>query len=271
MTDVIYLYGFLPSGTHPPSDLRGVADRPVEVVELGAFAAAIGRVPAERYEAEAVRPKLTDLDWVAEQGLRHEGVINRFVDATTILPARLLTLYSSLERLARDVEARDATIRAELARLRGRREWDLKVSYDADEIAARLPELSDEVAELDARIDAAAPGTRYLLERKRARILHEESVASARRLARELLDALRPRTDAARLLEAPTDAADLPVVLNAALLVPEDQEAALRSDVEARTPDLEAVGLRVAFSGPWAPYRFMEGSDEDGPDHPRAG
>lgn len=264
--DVIYLYGFVPSGTRAPADLEGVGGRPVEILELGPFAAAIGRVPRKDFEAEAVRERLHDMDWVAEQGLGHEGVVNRFVDRTTILPSRLLTLYSTTERLAREVAGRKERILSAFRRLRGHREWDLKVSYEAERVEEGLAERSPALAELDARMAASSPGTRYLLERKRARILHDEIARVAREMCDAFLEALGQLAAQVKVLEAPADAAELPVVLNAALLVEESREEPLQAEVRSSADRLEVAGLRVSFSGPWAPYRFLEGSDDARPD-----
>lgn len=264
-TQVIYLYGFVPSGTRAP-DLEGVGGRPVEILELGSFAAVIGRLPSEAFDAEAVRERLRDMDWVAEQGLQHEGVVNGFVDRTTILPARLLTLYSSTERLAREVAAREERILAAFQRLRGHREWDVKVAYEPQRAEERLAGRSPALAELDARMAESSPGTRYLLERKRARIVHDEIRRVAGELSDALLEALGRLAVQVKVLEAPAEAAELPVILNAALLVRQAREEPLQAEARSWADRLETAGLRVSFSGPWAPYRFLEGSDEARPD-----
>lgn len=271
MRKVVYLYGFVPAGTPPPPGIAGIADEEVEIVELGPFDAAISRVPADAYGPEAVRRRLTDLDWVSQQGLRHEGVVNRFVDQGTIIPARLLTLFSSTEKLSMDAVTHQERIRGELRRFTGCREWDLKVSYDAGRLRPHLSTISDGVASLEERISEAAPGTRYLLERKRSRMLHEAAASAARQLAEELLTALERSAVETRRLEAPPEAADLPVVLYAALLVKESRDEAIRAAAADEKARLEGIGLRVSFTGPWAPYRFLERSDDDGPDIAGAG
>ena len=51
---------------------------------------------------------------------------------------------------------------------------------------------------------------------------------------------------------------ELPVVLHAALLVEAPAEPALADEVARRAAELDAVGLSIQFSGPWAPYRFLD-------------
>lgn len=205
-----------------------------------------------------------DLSWVGDQGALHERVVTWFVDHGGILPARLLTLYSGEASLERAVAERRAPIRAELDRLRGLREWDLKVSYRAEKLRRELATVSDAVNRLDAEISAADAGRRYLLERKRDKLLDGETGRAARRLGEEVLDALAPLTRELRRIPSPGDRDDLPVVLHAALLLDEPSEASLQERAAAEGRRLERYGIAVALSGPWAPYRFIGVEDGRG-------
>ena len=158
----------------------------------------------------------------------------------------------------RGVEARGADIATVLAAMAGRREWNLKVAYDAAKLAANAGAVSADVAGLDADIAAAAPGRRYLLERKRADLVKTEVSRAARRLAGDLLDALREHAEDARALPLAGGDDQGNVVLNAALLVHEDSAAALRETAGRLAGEYDALGMIVSFSGPWAPYRFLE-------------
>lgn len=256
---VVYLYGFVPADAElPERGLLGVGDVPVELLPLDGFAAAIGRPDAAVYSAAPLEDRTGDMEWVAQQGLRHEQVVAWFVDHSTIVPSRLLTLFSSDDALRRAVDAGDA-IREDLERFRGTREWDLKIIWDPAVFAGHLGQVSDEVADLDRQIAEASPGRRFLLERKRKDVARTEGRVVARRLAVDLLDDLRAQSDDSVLLPPPPDNA--PVVLNAALLVPTDHEAALLARAAAARDRLGEMGLTVAFTGPWAPYRFTERAD----------
>lgn len=263
--EVLYCYGLVPPGAPPPPEaLRGVADRRVERLGLGFCDAVISRVPAAEYRAEAVERRLGDLEWVGEQGMGHERVVTWFVDEAWILPLRLLTLYSSAEALREEMAGREAEIRDALDRMEGRYEWDLKVSYDADRLAGNMSELSEEVAELEEEAAASSPGRGYLLERARSEKVREGTADAARRAAEELLEGLRGHADEVARLELARRGEELPVVLGAALLVPAERAEALQAEVDRRAERLEALGVHVGFSGPWAPYRFVGEDDERG-------
>lgn len=256
---VIYLYGFVPADAElPERGLLGVGDARVELLQLDGFAAAIGRPDSAVYSAAPLEARTGDMEWMAEQGLRHEQVVAWFVDHSTIVPSRLLTLFSSDAALREAVAASDE-IRGDLERFTGTREWDLKIIWDPAVFAGHLGQVSDEVAHLDRQIAEASPGKRFLLERKRKDIARTEGRVVARRLAVDLLDDLRTHSDESVLLPPPPDNA--PVVLNAALLVATDREAVVLARAAAARDRLGEMGLTVAFTGPWAPYRFTERSD----------
>lgn len=257
MSDVVYLYGFVPSGTDAAGVPPGVDDAAVEAHAFGDAQAVISRLPASEYADEALDAHMEDLAWVAERGLGHERVIAWFVDHAEIVPAPLFTLFSSLEALAADARRRAPAIREMLERFSGLREWDVKLGYHHDVLARHAGEVSPEVHALDEEIAAATPGKRFLLERKRADIAKREVTAAARRLGDELYEELASVARDAIRLPLPRAGAELPVVLNAALLVERERESATIALLEQRAERLRPLGIELHFSGPWAAYRFM--------------
>ncbi|MBW3535661.1 MAG: GvpL/GvpF family gas vesicle protein [Gemmatimonadetes bacterium] len=259
MSDLLYLYGFVPADAPtPPEGLTGIAGREVEALHMDGFGALVSRVPSEEYAPDVVESSMRDLGWVGDQGALHERVVTWYVDHGHIVPVRLLTLYSGEEALRREAGARAPGVRERLEATRGLREWDLKVAYRASVLRENLGDLSDEVAALDRELAAADPGRRYLLERKRDKRLKDETGRTARRLARETLDAARAHAVEVRELPPPRAGAEIPVVLNAALLVRREEEDGLRRVLGERGRSLADVGVTAELTGPWAPYRFIE-------------
>ena len=257
MSDVVYLYGFSRGDADAAAVPPGVDDAAVDVLAVGDVYAVVSRLPAEEYAGPALDGRLEDLAWVAERGLGHERVIAWFVDHGEIVPAPLFTLFSSVPALAAHVQARSTSIRDTLARFAGLREWDVKLGYHADVVAQHAGEISDTVRALDEEIAAAEPGRRFLLQRKRADIVKREVTGAARRIGDELYDELQTQARDAVRVPLPRSSGDLPVVLNAALLVERSQEAALIDTLERHAARLRPLGVELRFSGPWAAYRFM--------------
>jgi hypothetical protein len=258
---LLYFYGFVPPGTAAPP-LPGVGGGGVRLEALDGFAAVVGEVDAEAFSAHRIEERMSDLAWVGEQGLLHERIVAWFVDHASILPAPLLTLYSSGDALRADADARAPEIRELLHRFRDVREWDLKVSVDRERAAEAAAALSPAVRRLDEEIRDAPPGRRYLLNRKRESSLRAEVHTAARARAGQLLDELRELARDVVVLPAPRAAAELPVVLSAALLVAAGDEPALQARTAPAAADLAQLGIRVALTGPWAPYRFLGSGHE---------
>ena len=261
VSDLVYLYGFVPSDAPVPGDeLRGIDDSAVELIDLGPVRAVLSRLPAERYRADILEARLQDLAWVGTQGLAHERVVLWFVDHSEIVPARLFSLYAGAASLAGAIGPRAADIAATLGRFAGLREWNLKIAYNAEELGRHGADISDELRALDQEMATAAPGRRYLLAKRRGDILKREVARSARRLANDLLERLARHAQDSRTLPLASVDATGAVVLSAALLVRREEEAALQQHAEQQTTELARLGLLIDFSGPWAPYRFL---DED--------
>jgi hypothetical protein len=255
----IYLYGFVPADTVLPTNgLSGTADATVELISYAAFAAALARVPADEYAPEIIEDRLKDLPWVAAQGVAHERVVAWFVDHAQIVPVPLFTLYSTEDVLREEVARRSDAIASRLERFSGLREWDLKIAYRPAEAEAHAAQLSPEIANLDKQIELAAPGRRFLLEKKRTDMLKTEITRAVSQAANELIDLVRPLVRDIMLAPLAAAAGELPVITNAALLVATDAEQPLRERVRAKAEQLRALGIEVIYSGPWAPYRFVD-------------
>lgn len=259
MSDVVYLYGFVPRTCPvPDTAVRGLDERAVELLPFAEFSAVISRLPADGYDASVIDAHLQDLQWVAERGLAHERVVAWFVDHAEIVPAPLFTLYSSAAALQGAVAGREAMLVSQLERLSGRREWDLKIAYHREQLEQHAGTVSAEVRALDQEIENAAPGRKFLLERKRNDLVKRELAAAARTVAQQLLDELTPHAESVVALAPPRTTAELPVLVAAALLLERAAETQARTLVAQRALALERIGFTVELTGPWAAYRFLD-------------
>lgn len=257
MSEFVYLYGYVPGDAPAPDHLAGLVGQRVMLQPAGSLRAIVSTVPAEDYAPERLEARLQDLTWVAEQGVAHERVVAWFVDHSEVLPAPLFTMYSSLEALRSATAERDDELVAQLERLRGLREWDVKITYDQPALEQSVARISDEVAALDQQMAAASAGKRYLLQKKRAELLKTEVRRAAHRRAVDVLNAVSGMVVQTRNLPIPPTQEALPVVLHAALLTRSEHERQLTAELETQANQLRTIGMNLSFSGPWAAYRFM--------------
>jgi hypothetical protein len=137
------------------------------------------------------------------------------------------------------------------------REWNVKVSYDAAVLSRELGRFSEAVQTLDTEIAEAAPGRKFLLEKKRADLTKSEVARAARVAGQEIVDRVTPLCVETRTLPQPQSKEALPVVLHAALLVRREREEQVVGQLESERRELGESGVALSFSGPWAPYRFV--------------
>ncbi len=200
-------------------------------------------VPSAIYNAEALEPKLADIDWVAAAGAAHHAVIDALAESgCVVLPFRLFTIFSH-ERKALDTfrGAREAMDRA-FARVRGRQEWMLRIGKP-DPARVATPQATE----------TPATGTGFLRAKADAR---RETLARAERVKQDAtaaFDAIARLADAAA--SRPVDPAGS-LLCDGAFLVPPSRIDALRDALTRSAAPLLRDGCPVSLTGPWPPYSF---------------
>lgn len=210
-----------------------------------------GEVPLAEYGSEPVDRTLRDLDRVARIALAHESVVASLFRqrGTTVVPMKLFTLFSTMERAVAETAAASKAIRAIVRRIAGCEEWGVRIvraasAAPAASAAARPP---SGAAFLAARRDA----------RDAARAAARESASGAEDAFRELSRLARRSR---RREEAPP-AGGTPLLLDAAFLVPSDRRARFRAAVR-RLADAQAErGSLLTLTGPWAAHSFVQAED----------
>jgi hypothetical protein len=167
--------------------------------------------------------------------LEHHQIVSRLhAQLEGCLPARFPTWVADEEALRADLRRRQAELSRALERVRGLCELAITPVWTA-------PALEETPAE------ATTPGTRYLLERRRALAGSERRRERARELADEIERLAGADLAAVRRQVCPSPA----VALSSALLAPRARAVELMARLP-RTQD----GVRILVNGPWPPYTF---------------
>src|SRR4051812_3200290 len=148
---LVWVYGIVDAGVADVGVGEGVDGHPVTVHRRGGLGALVSRVPHQAFSERALSLRLEDLDAVAGLGRAHDGVLEAAMSKAAVVPFRLCTIYSSLERLDAMLASETAKLTATLRRLEGAQEWGVKAF-------ARAP---GEVS-ADEPSPAPASGTAYL-------------------------------------------------------------------------------------------------------------
>jgi hypothetical protein len=205
----------------PPADVRAVRE--------GALAALVSTAPGR-----AVDPTRSHL-------LVHQRVTEAVLREHTLLPVAFGTVLDSEAQVRELLRTAQAPLLQALEALEGKVELGLKVLYHREHLARRL-ELEDE-ALCRHEAEAEADHERRLGTALEARV-HKDMAT--------LLDGLRPLAAASRTW-APVGER---MLLNAAFLVRRDAVAAFEAKVRSLAARSDTYAFR--FTGPWAPYSFVD-------------
>lgn len=261
----LWAYCVLAGGEPLPHDVTGVGDGGnLERVEARGLAAVVSRVPLSEFGAGPLRENLNDLDWLERVARGHEGVLERLLDAGTIVPLRLCTIYEREESVRDMLEREHDSLTRALEALAGRQEWGVKLIADGERLADEARSRSGEAATLEAELDARTGGGAYMLRRRLERHVRDAADSLGAELAEQVHARLQDWAGGAVVL--PPQNPELSghqgrMLLNAAYLV----EAARVDELRGLVGELEdrhgKLGVRIELTGPWPPYNFLPGGD----------
>ncbi len=256
---LLYLYGVVPADSPAPtSDLRGLDGGHVSVLPVDDFAAVVSEVPLRGYDEAMLDARMSDVQWVGERGLAHERVLTWFVDRGPVVPFTPFSLHRSEDAVSERIRERAELLRDALARVRGRREWGVKLWRDEERFAQRLDTESPPLRELSAEMEHASEGRRFLLAKKRDALRGDEARRLAHETARSVFQSLAESAVDSKALQLPPPVGRgvRTLVLHAAFLVGDDAYAAFAQEVQQLAARYTPMGFDWEFTGPWPPYHF---------------
>jgi hypothetical protein len=220
----------------------------------------VSELAAADYADERLDARLSDLAWVGERGVAHERVLDWFTDRGPVVPLSLFSLHRSEDRLRERFAPEEERLLALLERLRGRREWGIKLWRRDEELRANIDTLSPTLKAHAAELERASPGKRFLMEKRMEQLRTEELRTVARRVAHQSYAMLQESAERATTIPIPPAGADSgrALVLHAAFLVTEQGFGEFQQRVTRIAHEFSGFGFEVEFTGPWPPYHFVE-------------
>jgi hypothetical protein len=258
---LVYLYGVAPAAADdPPAELTGVESGPVRLVRLDRLAAIVSDVPAATYSDEVLDARLEDLAWIGERGLAHERVLDWYADRGAVIPSSLLSLHLDDDRLRGRLAEDEPRLADQLEALRGKREWGVKIWRHDATLDERIGEISPSLKAVDAELESAPPGRKFLLGKKREALKAEEVKHLSARVVHAAFDALRELADRSVHipLPSPPPGNERALALHAAFLVSEEGYAGFQRRLGELVREFQPFGFEFEFTGPWPPYHFAQ-------------
>lgn len=243
---LVWVYAVQDAGAGDAPAVSGVDGERPRLAGADELGAVVGTVADEGFGEAALAAAMDDLGRIEMLVRAHHRVVAAAAQDRTVAPVRLATVFRDDEAVVAMLHERREEFRAVLDRIRGRREWGVKVYVDGADATggAAAPETSP----------GDRPGTSYLLRRKADRDRGAQARAGARAVADQVA-----RTAAACAADvrrfAPQDARlsgrTQEMVLNATFLVDRAREQEFRDAVSGA-----AAGAVVEVTGPWPPFSF---------------
>ena len=202
-------------------------------------------LPDTEYSADAVNQKLRDIDWVSKAAIGHEQLLERLMPTSrALLPMKLLTLFSSDERMVKDLAKQRKLLARAAAHVAGCEEYGLRIfALDA---AAEPPAGG-----------AAASGTAFLERKKLVRDQARERAAARAQFAREAYEALAATARDAVMRPLESDEIERPL-LDAAFLVAAGEKPGFGQASERLKAGAAEAHCSFKLTGPWPPYHFVQ-------------
>jgi hypothetical protein len=253
----VYLYCVVraarrPSTSRAPAGLPG-ASRPDAHKLSTSLWLITADVPLQVYGPSELEARMRDLDWVAEAALAHEAVVEHFSRAkgAVVVPMKLFTMFSSMDKAIADVAAGKATIERAMRHVAGSQEWGVRITRRPGAAAA-------------ASRKAASPvsGAAFLAAKKEARDASAKGRAAALAAADIAFDRLTRHAKDAQQRPRRQEPGSNPPILEAAFLVTAGARARFKAEAKRQAALCAAAGADLTLTGPWPAYNFIAATKE---------
>ncbi len=252
MKTATYLYCVVRAARKPPAGdapegLPG-ATRPEVVAVSPLLWLVAAAVPLDVYGPRPLESILTDLEQVGRIGLAHEAVVEHFAQrpglvASTVIPLKLFTMFSTRERAVRDIASRRRPLEAAMKRIAGSEEWGVRISAT--------------IKPRSASTTTSPSGAEFLAARRRSRDEARTAKVAAAEAAIATFERLNSvAKDARRREDAPS--AITPPLLDAAFLVPSKDRDRFTAAAREEADTCARAGAQLTLTGPWPAYHFIE-------------
>jgi len=255
----VYVYCLVVAARRPPNlrlppGLSG-GTRPALTAAGDGLFIVTSQVPLDPYGPRVLERRLRNLDWVAETALAHETVVERLarVERATVVPMKMFTMYSSIDKALEDIRARRQSIEAAVARVAGCEEWGVRITKTED----RGPKTEGRRATGDGRGVGTGSGAAFLMARKAARDEARISRARSQAAAEAAFGDLERLARDVRRRHSEREAGSNPPVLEAAFLVASGARARFNAAARRHARACAADGAELVVTGPWPAYNFV--------------
>lgn len=231
----------------------GIEDSRVYTLSTGGLAAVVHDCPPVPYKSEK-EGKVKE--WLSS----HQQVLDRQIENyEAVIPARFNTIFDGEEGKAPGevvkewIEDEYEQLVSQLTRIRGLREYGVQVFYNREKIANKLVDQTEELVQLRDKLGSMNSGKAYLHREKLNQMLEDQLTSWSEEEGEKIRDTIAKIAEEITEENPKKGKEGEEMFVNLSCLVEGDKVKELGDKLE----QLDAnIGIRVKFTGPWAPYSF---------------
>ena len=252
-----YLYCVINSGVMLNLGSIGIEDSTVYTIPHEDIAAVVHSCQAMPYETKNNEKAK---GWI----LAHNYVIDCATKKFgTVLPFSFDAIIKGNDDTLTDWLGKSCEkFKGELERVKNKAEYSVQIFYEHEKLAGKLVNNDKELKGLKEKMEKMPKGAAYLLQRKYELKVKDALSAGIAKLAEEFGGRMREYAEEMKVQEktsqVPEKYRDKKLIVALTLLVREDKVEKLGEVLEEIN---KRDGFAVRFTGPWAPFSFVELKD----------
>ena len=249
-----YCYSIVMRGASVELGDTGIDDSKVYTIPYGEIAAVVHSCHAQPYVTE-------DDDTAKEWILTHNYIIDQATKQFgTVLPFSFNCIVRGNEDAVTEwLSAEYESLRGELERVKDKAEYAVQIFSDQDALVETIVESDEELKRMQQNVQTVSKGAAYLLQKRFELKVKDTVSAAVIHLAEEFGSKIRPHVDEMMVEQKPSQVPekykDMKLIVTLSCLVRKE-----------RVDDLGEVlgeinnhkGFAVRFTGPWAPFSFVQ-------------
>jgi len=257
MHDLIYVYCIL---NNPVELIRDIDSMGLKSLVFDNFSVIVKTVSESEFSEENLKRNLSDIQWLESNVRDHLAVINRFMESNTLIPFNFGTIYQSTESLKKFITDYSDSLKENFLHVGGKEEWAVKIYCDRKSLSDRIDELSTDAAALEEQIMASSPGKAFLLKRKKADLIENETDRLCKHYGQKYYDEFKILSESTclnNLLPKELTGRMDTMIFNGAFLVSKNKVSDFKSTAELLRTKYGSICFIIEITGPWPPFSFI--------------
>ena len=255
--------GFNTRGIDGKNDVFTIIHRELEAV--------VSRICLSKFTSEEIQRKaVEDLNWIKENALIHEDVIEeamRGVDGfVNVIPMRFGIIFKDKTGLKETLDRDYVKMMRLLDKIRGKQEWSVKVYLmDSEKFELMVKEKNEGITSKEKEMASMPEGMAYFMEEELKETICNAVNKELDTMSDNLFGKLgedAAESEKTKILDSEMTGKAEKMVFNAAFLIHTDKVDLFMKTLEGVSEDIKAKGFRLEYSGPWPPFNFTNGGEK---------